>query len=297
MTHEIRVHAFRGGSSFPLRAALESGAFAREGLDVRLSFTTSSPELMQGLLDGAFEVVQASPDNFVAWRDRTRSPIVAWYGGSNGPICCVVRPEVTSLAELRGARIAVDAPNTGWAPILLRLLAAAGVGAGEFTQVATGATAQVYDALVTGRTPAAMLNEPWASRAVRLGCRVAADHRSVAPGLQTSAGASLAGWLHDNRGVAIAFMRAIIAATAWLRHPTRHEATRALLADHLGASPEEADAVFARLADPDAGWPATAAIDPLGIETVRELRSHTAGRSDEPTSAYVDMEIGALALS
>ncbi len=296
MGQPLRVHAFRGGSSFPLRVAVERGHFTRHGLDVRLSFTASSPELMEGLLAGTFDVVQAAPDNFVAWRQRTGRPIVVWYGASNGPISCVVRPEIGSLDDLRGASVAVDAPDTGWAPILMRILASAGITRDEVTQVATGATAQVFDALIAGRTPAAMLNEPWVSRAVAAGCRIAGDHRSVAPRLQTSAGASLEPWLDEHHDEAVAFLRAVVGATTWILDPDERDAAAGLLRDHLESSEPEAEALFARLATPDGGWPPSAYPDLEGIRSVTELRGPTITSEATAVEAHLRFDVYRRAL-
>ncbi len=283
----LRVCTFRGVAAFPLQVALAHGLFEREGLVVELAFTRSSDELVEGLLDGTYSIVQASPDNFVAWRDRTGVPIVTWYGGSSGPICLLLRPEVPTIEALRGKTIAVDYPNTGWAPILLGVLARHGIAADEIKQEATGATAQVFAALIEGRTPAAMLNEPWATRATAAGCRVAADHRAVAPGLQTSAGASLRDWLDANSSIACSFLQGVLMATAWILDPANGAAATAELAAFLPAEPAEAARLFARLTDPETGWPPTAAPDKRGIHAVRALRGTGAEETGVADAAYL----------
>ncbi len=287
----IHVCAFSGGSALPLEVAQEYGLFARQGLDVRISFTRSSDELMTGLLDGRFDIVHAAPDNFLAWRDRTGKDIVAWLGGSSGPISLVARPEISTILALRGARIAVDSPTSGWAPILVRLLAGAGLGRNDCELVPTGATRLVFNALVENRCAAAMLNLPWSVLALRSGCRVLADHRSVAPRLQTSCAASLAAWLAAHANEADAYLRSMLVALTWLYDPTRLDDATALLARSLEVAVEDAALVFNELCDPLSGWPPSAFIDPAGMRAVCALRADALAKLREAPEAYSTLEV------
>ncbi len=149
---EVHISTFRGVSALPLEVARQHSLFFRNGLEVTISYTRSSDELMGGLLDGSFEIVHAAPDNFIACRDRTDAAIVAWIGGSSGPINLVARPEIGAIQELRGARLAVDARGSGWAPILIRLLSGAGLGPDDCELVTTGATPPLTDSLRQAQT-------------------------------------------------------------------------------------------------------------------------------------------------
>lgn len=265
--------------------------FARQGLDVSISFTRSSDELMSGLLDGRFDAVHAAPDNFVAWRDRTGKEIVAWMGGSSGPISLVVRPEINTVQALRGARIAVDAPTSGWAPILIRLLKGAGLSRDDCELAPAGATKAAYTALVEGRCAAAMLNLPWSALASRTSCRVLADHRSVAPRLQTSSAASLAGWLAAHPHEADAYLRSVMVALTWLYDPAHREDAIALLARSLEVAVDDAALVFNELCDPLSGWPPSAFIDPAGIQAVCALRAEALATPRSSPETYFTLEV------
>jgi len=74
---EVHICTFRGVSALPLEVARQHSLFVRNGLEVTISYTRSSDELMGGLLDGSFEIVYAAPDNFIACRNRTDAAIVA----------------------------------------------------------------------------------------------------------------------------------------------------------------------------------------------------------------------------
>ncbi|MGH7888560.1 MAG: ABC transporter substrate-binding protein [Candidatus Binatia bacterium] len=270
-----------------LRVCQEEGIFERCGLDIDIAYTRSSDELMGGLVDGKFEIVQAAPDNFIAWRDRTGADIVAWIGGSSGPISLVVQGDVKTIADLRGAKIAVDSPKSGWAPILIRLLSQAGLRNSDYDLVATGATQLVYKALLEKQAAATMLNLPWSILAGRSGCHVLADHRSAAPRLQTSCCGSLARWLAGNSDTADKFLRAVIAGVTWLYHPINRAAAARLLADQLSIDQVDAKPMLDFMTDPMVGWPPSGYVDAEGMRAVCALRTEAVGAPLHAAEDYV----------
>jgi NitT/TauT family transport system substrate-binding protein len=285
----LHVSTFAGASSLPLYVAAEQGMFARAGIEVEFVATRSSDELMSGLLDGGFEIVHAAPDNFVAWRDRTGAPIVAWIGGSSGPIVLVGRPGITSVADLAGRTIAVDSLSSGFVSALRKILRTAGVDPASVVLDPLGATHLRAAALREGRTDASMLTLPWSAAAAREGLPVLADSRAAMPRLQGSCGGSLQPWLEAHEGEADGYLRAIVAALTWLSQPSNHESARALLEQRYGIEPELAETVRAAFTDPATGWPASAAIDLIGVEAVLELRAENGAPAREPTAAYLDL--------
>lgn len=286
----IRVSTFAGASSLPLHAARELGLFERAGLDVDLRQTRSSDELLRGLLDGAHEIVHAAPDNFIAWRDGSAAPIVAWLGGTSGPLSLVARPGITRLEELRGRTIAVDAVASGFVSVLRTLLRTAGLGPDDLRLEPLGATHLRVEALREGRADATMLTLPWAAEVARDGFPVLADARAARPRLQGSSAGSLEPWLAANPEVADAYLRAVIAALTWLLHPASRPRARALLAERYGIDPELAETVRAAMTDPIAGWSPSALVDPAGIAAVWELRAENGMVPAHPPETYYTLE-------
>ena len=192
---------------------------------------------MSGLLEGRYQVVHATPDNFVAWRDRTGAPIVAWVGGSSGPIALVGRRGISSVAELAGRSIAVDAPTSGFVSILRRILRTAGVDPASVHLDPLGATHLRAAALREGRTDASMLTLPWSAAAASEGLPILADSRTAAPRLQGSCGGSLEPWLEANPSEADGYLRAIVAALTWLASlPESRNGPQRLLQPATGSS-------------------------------------------------------------
>lgn len=285
----LSVCTFAGASSLPLYVAAEFGLFARAGLDVELVATRSSDELMTGLLDGRFPIVHAAPDNFIAWRDRTGAPIVAWIGGTSGPISLVGRPDLTSVADLRGRSIAVDAPSSGFVSVLRKILRSAGLDPADVRLDPLGATHLRVAALREGRTDASMLTLPWSAATARDGFAILAEARDVTPRLQGSCAGSLSPWLDAHADEADAYLRAIVAALTWLGRPGNHAPARALLERRYEIEPDLAEIVRIAFTDPVTGWPAAGGIDLAGMSAVLELRAENGSPSLAEVDTYVDV--------
>lgn len=286
----LTVCTFSGASSLPLLVAEEHGLFAAAGLDVTLVQTRSSEELMTGLVDGRFEVVHAAPDNFIAWRDRTGLPIVAWIGGASGPLALMARPGIGSVADLRGRTIAVDAKTSGFVSVLRKILREAGLTADDVRLEPLGATNLRADALREGRVDATMLTLPWSAVATRDGMVVLADGRAAAPRLQGGSGGSLAPWLVGHPDHADAYLRALVAAITWLQLPEQRDAARELVVRRYGLDAEVAEEVRAAFADPRGGWLPSALLDPEGMAAVCALRAENGTPAKEPSDAYLTLE-------
>ena len=282
----LTVCVFRGASAVPLYVAQQEGMFEEAGLAVEIVPTRSSDELMEGLLDGRHDVVHCNPDNIIAWRDRTGADVRAWIGGASGPIMLIAGSEFSSVTDLRGTEIAVDAVQSGWAPILRRLLADGGLSSADYSLAPLGATSRVFSAVVEGRASAAMVSIPWWLRAHDEGLALLADHRRVLPRLQGSCGASKADWLGSNEATAVSYLRALITATTWMYQPRNATLLRTIVADEVGMSPPHAKALCKAMLDPVAGWPPSAMLDMTGMELVGELRAETLGAPMSPPGDY-----------
>lgn len=286
----LRVCTFSGASSLPLLAAQEQDLFTAAGVEVEIVQTRSSDELMTGLLDGTYQIVHAAPDNFIAWRDRTGAPIVAWIGGTSGPLALVAQPEIGSVEELRGRSIAVDAVSSGFVSVLRTLLRDAGLGPDDVTLEPLGATHLRAQALRDRRADASMLTLPWSAAAERDGFSILADARAARPRLQGSSAGSLEPWLAEHATEADAYLRAIVAALTWLQLPDSREPARDLLRRRYDIEADLAEVVRASLTDPLTGWPPSALVHPSGIAAVCELRTENGMPPASPPETYVSMD-------
>jgi ABC-type nitrate/sulfonate/bicarbonate transport system substrate-binding protein len=277
---------FSGASSLPIVAAEHLGLFARSGLDVDIELTRSSGELMEGLAAGRYEVVHAAPGNFVAWRDRTGDPVLAWLGGTSGPLRLMAAPGTATVQELAGRQIAVDSVASGFVSVLRRILRWGGLGDDDVELVPLGSTELRFGALRAGETAATMLTLPWAAVAAGEGFVALADQDDVLPRLQGSCAASLEPFLESDADSVDAYTRALCAALTWLDDPRNAEEGSTLVAERYGIDRSIADEVRRSIMDPRSGWIPSAMIDPLGMEMVCELRAENGDPPRQPASSY-----------
>jgi len=82
------------------------------------------------------DVVQTSPDNVANYRLNEGNPVggriasVGFMGMDYGMnLTLVVRPEIDEPDQLKGSRVSVDAPFSGFAYVLYKILRRAGLSA------------------------------------------------------------------------------------------------------------------------------------------------------------------------
>src|ERR671933_1490328 len=103
----IRLIAF--SRPVALLAAQAKGLFEREGLSVEVELTRGSIEQIRGLLAGRWDVAHTAADNVMAYVDREGADLFVFAVADLGVgQQLVVRPEVTSYAQLRGQPLGVD---------------------------------------------------------------------------------------------------------------------------------------------------------------------------------------------
>ena len=248
--------------------------------------TRDSAQLKEQLISGELFAVHAAPDNVIAWTDGGDVPFRAWLAGSNGPITLVARGP-SGLSGLRGAKIGVDSPSSGFATILRRLLATADVGADEVELVAMGATRLRYSALLEGAIDATMLTLPWSLLATQNGAAALADHALVAPGMLTSCAASTADRLERELDTATAYAEAIDAAMRWLRADGSGDEAATLLAGDMDLDLDDARSIIDLMRDPEAGWPSATRLRGHELEATWQLRSQAIAEPSRPPSGYV----------
>ena len=301
----LRLIAFAGGWNLPLWVAQRQGFFEQEGLAVQLAFTPTSGFLVEGLMAGRHDIGLASIDNLVAYQegqgDRTFADpdLFAFMGVDNGFLSVVAAAPLKAVGDLRGARIAVDSPNTGFAFVLRELLQRSGIGDADVTLVRGGATEIRFRDLLAGRFDATLLRTPFDIVAAERGFNVVATADALGPYLGTS-GMARRSWARGNEAALLGFLRAYRASMQWLADPAHRDVAEALLVANLrDMTPKLAKAAAERLLAERGGLLRELEIDPAALRTVLALRA----KFGEPKKAlgdvdrYIDLSWRARALA
>lgn len=263
--------------SVVLALARRSGLLDEAGLTVREVAVPSSPAQFRSLLGGELHLALTSPDNVLAYRFSPRNPLggladVTIVGAVDRGMGLGLygRPGLDDADALRGATVAVDVPNSGFALAMYALTDALGVDRAEYEIVALGSTPTRLRALVAGESDATMLNAGNELLAEAAGCSLlasVADHCS--PYLGTVL--SIAGTRH-------------LAAAESLTHAL-HATAREVLAGSLdNEAAEEAAALLDlpaalarqyvdRMKSSTEGLLTDSAVDLAALRTVVDLRS------------------------
>lgn len=169
---------------------VETGTFAEALGRTRLEAQTfnAGPAAVEALFGGAVDAVFVGANPAVnAFVKSGGAAVRIVSGATGGGVSLVVRPEITTPEQLRGARIA-SPQSGGTQDIALRTwlaehdLAVDDRGAGPVTVVAQD-NAQTLALFRDGQVDGGWVPEPWASRMVlEGGGRVLVDERSLWPG-------------------------------------------------------------------------------------------------------------------
>lgn len=160
-------------------AAQAIGALERRGLTVTTINTRSSIQQRDGLIDGSYDVAVTAMDNVISWSRDTRVPFkIIGQVERTTRLFIYGRPKFASLADLRGARLAVDAPDSGFVLALRGAVELAGVPPGEYALVPFGGVKERLDALIDDRADAALLGPPLDVAADAAGLRLLGEIQS-----------------------------------------------------------------------------------------------------------------------
>ena len=151
---------------WPAFIGINKGLFAEEDIKLDLVFVQSSAAMVQQLTAGSLDVTLSTglvdPIRAI---DKGAPLAIVRFESQSAPYALLGRPEIVSLAGLRGKTISVGGAKDITRIFLERMLAPSGVRPGEFNMVYAGATAARAAALLSGAVDAAIVLPPFNFRA------------------------------------------------------------------------------------------------------------------------------------
>lgn len=276
----ISAIVFPGGFNWPIWIAQEKGYFADGGIEVAITPTPNSVFQLTNLIEGKFDIAHTAIDNVVAYMEgqgeaevSTKPDLVAFMGGDNGFLALVTQPDIKSYADLKGKTLSVDAMTTGYAFVLFDLLKRNGLTPGDYALERAGGALERWQALQQKKHAGTMLVTPFDIMAKAMGLNVLQHAIEVYGHYQGVVGATRRGWAKSNGKKLEAYVRAYVAALAFLYDPRNRAESIALLRKHLPQMPEAVAAQCYTTMLAPKGFSPTAEIDLAGVRKVLELRS------------------------
>ena len=288
----LQVIVFPGGFNWPLWVGQEKGFFAENGLELKITPTPGSIFQIQNLMSGKFDIAFSNYDNVVAYMEgQGEAPLpqppdlFAFMGAQYGAVRLVANPEITTIAQLKGKSLAVDAATTGYAFVLMKMLQQAGLNEGDYTLDKVGGTGQRAQALMQDKTAATILTTPLEILPESKGYKRLANATETVGPYTAVSGVARRSWAKDHRGELVGFIKAYVRALDWLVDPTHRADAVAIYRKNIpAASDASAAKALEMLAHGTEGFARRAKLDRAGMETVLKLRSEFG----EPKKALTD---------
>lgn len=298
MTRRIRLGGFY--QSLPMRVAEERGFYADREVEVVFDQVKSSTQQFHFLADGQYDVVQTSPDNTANYLLNDDNPIGRRVDGQGFlgldygmQLIVTARPEINSISDLAGKTISVDAPESGFAYVIYKILARHGLERGrDYDIVSTGGVFDRYMAIMEGNGgfAATLLSGGFETRAANQGYRLLDSVYDIADPYLGVWAAAKRDWLADNAELVVDFVRAYLDASAWVFDSANRAECVEMLTAMPNTSPELAEQLYELQVRPGVGNIPNGEIDPEGVRNVLALRQEFSGFEEEQD---IDALVGA----
>ena len=291
MVTKIDMIGFGGAANLPTWLAIDSGIFHRFGLQVSLERTEGSMAQIQDMMAGKYQIATTSIDNIIAYAEgqgpaKLDQPfdMVAFMGVHYGLNSVVTRPEITCYGDIKGKAVAVDAPNTGYAFVLFKILADHGLVLNrDYTILAVGGTDHRMTALREGKAVAAVMAAPTDLEAKAAGYNILSDAAEELGGYQGSVYGVRRGWAQANKPAMLSFIRAITEAHGEI-FQDKAQAKATLIRRIKGLDDQGAETIYTGLTTGKGGLSPKAEISVSGVSSVLAMR----GEYAEPRKTLSD---------
>ena len=264
----LRVMGFAGSANAAVFVAQDKGFFAARALQVELAPAPNSATQIAALREARIDIALTAMDNILPYPDE----LFAFLGmNDGGRISLMVAPRIRRYAELKGEPLAVDAIASGYAFVLMEMLARNGLAPGDYRLVSVGGSRERLRALQEGKAAGALLNAPTDAAAQAVGLLRLGTSAEVLQRYQGSVGAARRPWALEHGDILVRYIAAHLAALDWLFAPGNRAEALQILERRLKVDAASAERSYAELLAQ--GSPARrAALDIEGIRTVLELR-------------------------
>ncbi|HYL24975.1 MAG TPA: ABC transporter substrate-binding protein [Burkholderiales bacterium] len=234
-------------------------------------------------------------DNIVPYPDE----LFAFLGMNNGGrISLIAAPGIKRVAELKDRALAVDAIASGYAFVLMEILARGGLSPGDYLLVSVGGSRERLRALQERRASGALLNAPADAAAEAAGFVRLASSAEVLAHYQGSVGAARRAWARQHGDTLVRYIGAHLAALDWLYAPANRTEALQLLERRLAVDARNAERSHAELLA-EGSLARKAALDVDGIRAVLALRARFAATPPPSTdpARYYDLSYYEKALA
>jgi NitT/TauT family transport system substrate-binding protein len=287
------ANSARNLAQLPYTAVARLGFLAREHIAVTMVPLMGTTNMVAALDRGEVDATGTATPYMIEAALKA-SDAVAVIGGVANPIYSLIaRPEIRTIADLRGKLVAMSAPPDTITLSTRMLLAKGGLKEGDYRIKEIIGSTQRSDCLTSAVCDAVPLGQPDDIGLVQKGFTKLGDSLEVVPELQFNVIATRRSWAAAHKETVIALVRAFGATFRYLRDPANGDEVANLIVETTGATDAVARAVLALYYQPDRGvMPKQGEINMAGLAKVIELLA-AAGEIGTPLPApdrFVDLQ-------
>jgi len=207
-------------NNWPLWIAQDKNFFVDEGLDVQTIVTGESEHQLDMVDAEELEIFHQAADHFVREIEDKKDYVII-HTITRGANDLIVRPEFNSYEELRGKTIALDNLQTGYWLLFKKVLQKYGLNTGDYQlSPESGGPRNRMKKVRDNVAQFTYMNAPASIRAELDGFTRFTNLSEHYPEFPASSIGGRKQWVEANRDKVIAYLRAYIRASEWLRDPS-----------------------------------------------------------------------------
>jgi ABC-type nitrate/sulfonate/bicarbonate transport system substrate-binding protein len=281
--------------SLPISVAQRAGLFAREGLDVEIlvPIPGGSDKMIAALHDDFVDLTHVATP-FLIRAAMAGSDAVAIAAEFDNPIYSLIaKPEIKSLADLKGKVVGL-ADEAGTIAISMRkLLALHGLRRGDFGAKVIEGTPTRWACLHRGECDAVVLGQPQDLQAMQEGFRLLGVSNDAVSELLYTVTAVRRSFAEAHRDAVTRYVRALAAAFGFIRDPANRDRVIGTIVESTGASDLIAGQTLDLFFRPERGvLPRHGEIELKGLEQVIALMGEAGNLKAPlpPADRFVDTQ-------
>lgn len=246
------ISAHKSIYSLPVAVAEREGLFRREGLDFRLIIPLpgGSDRMIAALHDDTVDLTHVATP-FLVRAALAGSDAVAIAAEFNNPIYSLVaRPEIASIADLRGKIVGLADPGGSIALSMRKLLELRGLRESDFQVKIIEGTPARLSCLKRGECAAVPLGQPQDLLAASEGYRVLGLSTEAVPAFVYTVTAARRSWATGHPDAVVRYVRALARAFAIIRDPSRRASVVKIIVETTGVPVEIAERTLSLYFEP-----------------------------------------------
>ncbi len=202
----------------PTWVAQEKGLFKKHGLDVTMDYIATSPVLTAAMLAGEVQIAEAAEDVVITSGLGGSDIVIIASGGDHLLFSLYTKPEINSLADLKGKTIAVTrrGSSTDFAAHWL-LTKNNIVPDKEVAFINAGGVPDILTAMQTGQVAAGVLSPPTTTKARQAGFKELVDISAQDLTFYQAPVIARKSWIAANPDIVRKFMSAYVEAISVIK--------------------------------------------------------------------------------